>query len=442
MSTNIDEGKQTFLQPPHFRSIMSADLIDQIISRFGRAALDLVGDYYNRPDSDINKDHDNNSASWSPSSRVVMDSRSFEARLKEYMTKVMGGNDLYCCPLCYTEAHRRLVSTDEDNQDDDSYDDNQEDDEEGDMPRSKYAYTQDPMAILGYLDNDDFKLASTFCFTKISDLKEHLREEHKVDPSILDGNDLYKRFKIRDSDGLLQRYIENLYKRSTTYQGAMSSYWHEGNNQMFIQLWHLSKRYKELKEIINEMSEEIDEEDQIEEADKMLFDRAQSYLDSFRNRAKRVWVRLSAPYRKATEEELNDFLADDDDDDDGDAEEDRGLPPQINFNPISSATPEDEIIEHLRRKRIAGSGHSSESDEIFDEEEDEGLLVEDESNNEDALSDNNDGKKNEYNANISSGEEEYYSESDEQNNAERHQIQQKVSSSKKRRILESDDEDD
>ncbi|ACI65284.1 predicted protein [Phaeodactylum tricornutum CCAP 1055/1] len=38
--------RQTFLQPPHFRTAMSDDLLDQIASRFGREALDLYGSFY------------------------------------------------------------------------------------------------------------------------------------------------------------------------------------------------------------------------------------------------------------------------------------------------------------------------------------------------------------------------------------------------------------
>mmetsp|Transcript_11923 Transcript_11923/g.16918 ORF Transcript_11923/g.16918 Transcript_11923/m.16918 type:complete len:325 (+) Transcript_11923:273-1247(+) len=195
------DGKPTFLQPPHFRSRMSADLIDQIAARFGRESLDLSGDYYNRPQND--GDHENQGdhrSFWSPTSHTMTNLKTFEECLKEYMTKVMGSNDLYCCPVCYTEAQHRLASTDEDLEDDDSYDntENQYDEEmeEQDMLKSKYTHQQDPMAILGYLDNEEFKLASTFCFTRISHVKEHLRECHNIDPSILDGNDLYKRFKV------------------------------------------------------------------------------------------------------------------------------------------------------------------------------------------------------------------------------------------------------
>mmetsp|Transcript_11923 Transcript_11923/g.16919 ORF Transcript_11923/g.16919 Transcript_11923/m.16919 type:complete len:285 (+) Transcript_11923:1330-2184(+) len=252
-----------------------------------------------------------------------------------------------------------------------------------------------------------------------------------------------RKTKIRESDGLLQRYLEKVYHNSTTYQGAMSSYWYgDNNNQRFIQLWHLSKRYKDLKEIMKELSEEIDEEDQVEEGDQILLDQAQSFLYSFRNRAQRVWGRLSAPYRKATKEELNDFIADDDD---AREEEESGLPHPM-FNPGSVNTPEDNMIEHLRGKRMAAGHYSDESDEDIDEEEDieEELLVESKSDH-DIVTDSNNGRKNDYNANISSGEEEYYSEKDEQSDDDvqvnEQERENKLLSARKKRIIESDDDD-
>ena len=50
-----------------------------------------------------------------------------------------------------------------------------------------------------------------------------------VDPSVIDGTGLYKRFQIRASDGLLQRYLEkvkntNRSKHRISRQGEMVSY--------------------------------------------------------------------------------------------------------------------------------------------------------------------------------------------------------------------------
>ena len=54
----------------------------------------------------------------------------------------------------------------------------------------------DPMTVLGFPDNDKYALASTFCFSKMSDVKRHLREDHNIDTKVLDSNDLFARFKV------------------------------------------------------------------------------------------------------------------------------------------------------------------------------------------------------------------------------------------------------
>ena len=83
------------------------------------------------------------------------------------------------------------------------------------------------MTIVGYVDGDECKLASAFCFGQAC-ASEHLRKDHMVDPSVIDGNDLYERFQIRASDGLLQRYLDkvkdtNHSKLRISRQGEMVS---------------------------------------------------------------------------------------------------------------------------------------------------------------------------------------------------------------------------
>lgn len=184
------EEKQTFLQPPHFRSAMSDDLLDQIASRFGRAALDLGGYFYNRDKilSGTPEEYDymvNFDGS-------VADTETFMERLNDYISNLMGHQDIYCCPLCYIEAYRYLMNPNESG-DDDEESEEEKDDDDGDI----YVFSHDPMSILGSLDDDKFHLASTFCFTKIAQVKKHLRDAHHIDTSVLDGNGLFTRFKVR-----------------------------------------------------------------------------------------------------------------------------------------------------------------------------------------------------------------------------------------------------
>jgi hypothetical protein len=43
---------------------------------------------------------------------------------------------------------------------------------------------------------DPFRVASSFCFKKLAPLKDHIRQNHKVDTTVVEGNDLYTRFKV------------------------------------------------------------------------------------------------------------------------------------------------------------------------------------------------------------------------------------------------------
>ena len=131
------------------------------------------------------------------------DDEEFTERVNKCMNSWMGSRDIYCCPICYTEAHRRLETSEfEDAHDHDSSVDETE--------QVHLKFVEDPMTIVGCVDGDEFKLASAFCFGKLVQVKEHLRKDHMVDPSVIDGNDLYKRFQIRASDGLLQRYLDKV----------------------------------------------------------------------------------------------------------------------------------------------------------------------------------------------------------------------------------------
>ena len=101
------DRKPTFLQPPHFRAPASDDIIDQIASRFGRAALDLGGDFYNRGKrnrSDYDAFLDDVFAN------LYDDDDAFQDCLSEYYRKLMGSQDICCCPLCYIESHQRLMN--------------------------------------------------------------------------------------------------------------------------------------------------------------------------------------------------------------------------------------------------------------------------------------------------------------------------------------------
>lgn len=184
--SDLTGGKQTFRQPPHFRTPISDDLLDQIASRFGREALDIHGPYYNRPKADNTSDsYDRQNIDHViPAAHLSR----FNEQVRRYIDSTMGSRDLYACPLCYVVAHKNLkLSLKQTNQ------------KENDSISVKYPtdFEYDPMAVLGYEDNEEFKIAAAFCFNRVSDLKVHLKNDHEVDTKKVQGNDFYARFKVR-----------------------------------------------------------------------------------------------------------------------------------------------------------------------------------------------------------------------------------------------------
>ena len=187
-SIRNEEGGHTFLQPPHFRSPASDDLIDQIASRFGRAALNLHGDFFNRGKKDCGY--------MVHFGENLQDNEAFQDRLNDYISNCMGSQDIYCCPLCYIESHRRLANLASGQEDYVGNDDEEEPDGEREDDQSIIKLWHDPMTVLGFVDNDAFKIASVFCFSKVADVKRHLREAHNVDTRVLENNDMFPRFKV------------------------------------------------------------------------------------------------------------------------------------------------------------------------------------------------------------------------------------------------------
>jgi hypothetical protein len=190
-------GQQTFLQPPHFRSKMSANLLDQIASRFGRGALDLFGPFYDQKidekmDSGQRDSEDDEESDYVINhSEALADSKSFIERVGNYAKQQMGSQDIYACPLCYTVAHRRMRV-----QPDWSYDDDKEEEVEAELVECDIEFRYDPIHILGSLGDGYFNIASSFCFTRVAKLKNHLRHAHRVDTKEVDSNGLYERFKV------------------------------------------------------------------------------------------------------------------------------------------------------------------------------------------------------------------------------------------------------
>eukprot|EP00977_Amphora_coffeiformis_P012765 scaffold3226_cov160-Amphora_coffeaeformis.AAC.26 len=302
---------QAFLQPPHFRSAMSDDLLDQIASRFGRDALDLHGDYYKRKKEQHNQvlQVDESEDDEDDDRPLLRASHNFVEQVQNYVRSQMGSRDLYVCPLCFVYARRKYNMTGADEPDPDA-DAEETDDALHELYLEKDG--SDPMEVLGHLDmsySDSFLTASSFCFSKVAAVKLHLRKDHGVSTNNIEGNDLYARFKMRTTDGLLQRFLKT--RIGHVNQGEMQRYWFTGNNFDFVYLCSLvdeaGARAQNGADVSNEDRKEAE----------TFVERSKNFFDSFETLAMRLWDLIKDPFRRTTEnEELNGFLADDDAEDD------------------------------------------------------------------------------------------------------------------------------
>jgi hypothetical protein len=169
---------------------MSGDLIDQIASRFGREALDLNGDFYKkgRATTNLPLGSDDEQEMYQVNfSSVLSNDSLFKASWREYQVKNMGSQDLYPCPLCYVCAHHRLFAPETEER--------EIDETPIQIPQE---FSCDPMSVLGSLDSEQFEIAASFCFKKITDVKSHIRAEHHCDTARIDSAVFY-RYKVNNT---------------------------------------------------------------------------------------------------------------------------------------------------------------------------------------------------------------------------------------------------
>ena len=204
--------KTEFLQPPHFRTIMEDNLLDQFASRFGRSALVIENtSLYKKHQTLLRRTRREFFRDATQEEYDNADLGSFAEALNKFVTSQMGTGDMYCCPICYEEAKRRFQGKGvEDDESDDGSDEDEDEDEgessEGDggggggrigrrLNGTVAANREDHMAIL-ILDDDEFIVASIFCFRKVVQVKAHLRIDHAIDTRTVEGNDLYKNYMV------------------------------------------------------------------------------------------------------------------------------------------------------------------------------------------------------------------------------------------------------
>lgn len=123
---------------------------------------------------------------------------------------------------------------------------------------------------------------------------------------------MYASFKIRTTDGLLQRFLKSMYHGHVN-QGAMQSYWFSGKNFDFVYLYSLVEQAALYRSIA---ASDRGDDDEREEAVSFL-EKAEKFFDSFEGLTKQLWFMISGPYRNEGRKDLKDFLADEDVDEPG-----------------------------------------------------------------------------------------------------------------------------
>lgn len=124
----------------------------------------------------------------------------------------------------------------------------------------------------------------------------------------------------------------------------MKLYWSEGFNQSYILLRHLVERRQAIEALDNTMPVE-------------------EFCTSFVNRGTKIWSTLAANYLCEEEDFAEDFIADEDVENERDFERPVFERPDSNF--------EDQLVQHLRKKRQSGNQSSESSSEEITDDKDE-----------------------------------------------------------------------
>lgn len=342
-----DKDRIEYLQPPHFRTPMEDDLKDQIALKFGRQALYI---------DNIDADHYTGSSYsshhiFSASGDNYFSADAFEEHFSRYTKKQMGSTDMYCCPICYVEASRRLkllqkgylLDEAELDIDDDADGD---DDKHEDAREELLKFTNDPITTLTGIDSD-FNVAATFCFRYVSQVKDHLKQVHGIDCTTLDGNVLFKRYQIRQADGLLQQWLTKG-KSGRAHPSQMRIYWNSGYSLDFLYLLHLVDNNGSIDQDVPES----------------ILETAREFSTSFPRRALKIWAEVSGPYLKAGYAEHDDdfiVLHEDEESYDGNSDSSSKGASQSEEEE-EEEDPEMKIVNELRRRRGVAASTGSDSD--------------------------------------------------------------------------------
>lgn len=251
------------------------------------------------------------------------------------MHELMGSRDIYVCPICYCYKHNALAEV------------KISDQKVSDIITSR-SFEYDPMSVLIDKvsdDDDDFHVASTFCFRLLKEVKHHITNIHKIDLSAIKGNDLFKGYQIRAPDGLLQRWLKIRFPRTIDAQD-MRRYWADGYNRL---------DYLELAFLVDH--------------DQLLRRTDLQFYESFQDQALTLWEMISGAFERLENDELADFIVDE-----GHESDTSGISGPRNINLFNEESdPEVEFVKRLRARRAADSPSCSGHSEEHSNEESEGF---------------------------------------------------------------------
>lgn len=367
-----DKDRIEYLQPPHFLSPMEDDLKDQIALKFGHEALDIHNVDANHHTGSSFSSH----RAFSANSDDYFSADAFEEHFSTYTKKQMGNTDMYCCPICYVEASRRLKllqkgyildEAELDTDDDADGDDDKHEDEREELLK----FTNDPITTLTGIDSD-FNVAATFCFRKVSQVKDHLKQVHGIDCTTLDGNILFRRYQIRQADGLLQQWLTKG-KSGRAHPSQMRIYWNKGYSLDFLYLLHLVDNNGGIDQDVPES----------------ILETAREFSTSFPRRALKIWAEVSGPYLKAGyAEQDDDFIVHHEDEESYDGNSDSsGKGASQSEESEEEEDPEMKIVNELRRRRGVAASTGSDSDASHSNSDDNINESDDKNNDDDDIRD-------------------------------------------------------
>jgi len=283
-------------QPPHFRSPMEAKLLRQIQNKFGSRVLEL------------------------PSS-VVPDGR-FEQMFRQWQCGLLSDvGDLYVCPICLLWLRRSAeVSAPRGER-------RSQEKEEEEMS-ALLCKPCEPMgtllmspAVREWEEREQHSwppevAAAQSTFLGVAELRTHIANDHSLGRKALSGDqvrELLSRYRIRASDGLVQRWVAvNRDEYGTSYH-AFQNYWADvvkapsTDGEEHLQTATHAELYLALY-------------DEVRGGGRSLRHAAPLWVGSFDERAEseRAWEMLGL----GGEDDMDDWLVDDGASEDGEAGED------------------------------------------------------------------------------------------------------------------------